>query len=159
MMKNDISCSAGRYCDGCPPWSCQSSGLPCNATWRVDIAAVDCWRAASKPIELSSPKKLRNLSKILEHQGDHASDMVSVIDQDGTVSRGAAAVFRSLGTERAGRALIWCYEHVPGFAPVTETAYRFIARNRGLASGHHFKVVQTPSPEHNVPGLPAPFAG
>ncbi|MFZ1218181.1 MAG: lipase maturation factor family protein [Chthoniobacterales bacterium] len=56
------------------------------------------------------------------------------IDEDGTVYRGAEAVFRSLGTVRPGRFLIWCYEHLPGFAPVTETAYRFIARNRQLAS-------------------------
>ena len=56
------------------------------------------------------------------------------IDKDGTVYRGAEAVFRSLGTVRAGRALIWSYEHVPGFAPVLETAYRVVARNRMLAS-------------------------
>jgi predicted DCC family thiol-disulfide oxidoreductase YuxK len=57
-----------------------------------------------------------------------------LIDKDGTVYRGADAVFRSLGTVRGGRILIWCYEHVPGFAPATETAYRFVARNRQLAS-------------------------
>jgi predicted DCC family thiol-disulfide oxidoreductase YuxK len=56
------------------------------------------------------------------------------IEKDGTVYRGAEAVFRSLGTVRAGRALIWCYEHVPGFAPVLEAAYRVVARNRMLAS-------------------------
>ena len=56
------------------------------------------------------------------------------IDQNGTVYRGAEAVFRSLGSVRGGRTLIWCYEHVPGFAPITETAYRFVARNRRIAS-------------------------
>jgi lipase maturation factor 1 len=56
------------------------------------------------------------------------------IDKDGTVYRGAEAVFRSLGTIRSGRALIWGYEHLPGFAPVTEAAYGVIARNRQLAS-------------------------
>src|ERR1700719_3380538 len=56
------------------------------------------------------------------------------IEKDGTVHRGAAAVFHSLGTVRAGRALIWGYDHVPGFAPVTEVAYRVVARNRKLAS-------------------------
>src|SRR5215212_8857694 len=45
------------------------------------------------------------------------------IAADGTVYRGAEAVFRSLGTVRSGRALVWCYEHLPGFAPATETAY------------------------------------
>lgn len=56
------------------------------------------------------------------------------INADGTIYRGAEAVFQSLGQVRSGRALVWCYEHLPGFAPVTETAYRFIARNRQLAS-------------------------
>jgi predicted DCC family thiol-disulfide oxidoreductase YuxK len=56
------------------------------------------------------------------------------IEKDGTVHRGADAVFRSLGTVRAGRALIWCYDHVPGFAPITEAAYRVVARHRMLAS-------------------------
>ncbi|MEY2504244.1 MAG: hypothetical protein QOG27_524 [Verrucomicrobiota bacterium] len=56
------------------------------------------------------------------------------IDKDGIVYRGAEAVFRSLGTVRAGRASTWCYEHLPGFAPGTEAAYRFIAGNRQLAS-------------------------
>src|SRR6266481_5303236 len=56
------------------------------------------------------------------------------IDKDGTVHRGAAAVFRSLGSVRTGRALIWCYDHVPGFAPITEVFYRMVARQRILAS-------------------------
>ncbi|HYJ06353.1 MAG TPA: lipase maturation factor family protein [Chthoniobacterales bacterium] len=59
---------------------------------------------------------------------------VHFIERDGTVYRAAEAVFRSLGTVRGGRALGWCYGHVPGFAPVTETGYGFIARNRQLAS-------------------------
>ncbi len=56
------------------------------------------------------------------------------VDRDGTVYRGAEAVFRSLGKARRGRALIWCYDHLPGFAPVIETAYGFVARNRQVAS-------------------------
>ena len=62
------------------------------------------------------------------------AEALHFIDRDGTVYRGAEAVFRSLGTVRAGRGLIWAYEHVPGFAPVMETAYRAVARNRMLAS-------------------------
>jgi predicted DCC family thiol-disulfide oxidoreductase YuxK len=56
------------------------------------------------------------------------------IDKDGTIYRGAEAVFRSLGTVRGGRVLTWCQEHILGFPLITETAYRFIARNRMLAS-------------------------
>jgi lipase maturation factor 1 len=56
------------------------------------------------------------------------------IEKDGTVRHGADAVFRSLGSVRVGRGLIWCFDHVPGFAPITEAAYRVVARHRMLAS-------------------------
>jgi len=56
------------------------------------------------------------------------------IEKDGTVYRGAEAVFRSLGRVRGGRVLVWCYDHLPGFAPITEAAYGAIARNRMVAS-------------------------
>src|SRR5688572_10022431 len=59
---------------------------------------------------------------------------VHLIERDGTVYRAAEAVFRSLRTTRGGRRLIWCYEHLPGFAPATETAYAVVARNRRFAS-------------------------
>ena len=59
---------------------------------------------------------------------------VHFIERDGTVYRAAEAVFRSLATVRGRRWLVWCYEHVPGFGPITEAAYGFVARNRRLAS-------------------------
>src|ERR1051326_5882699 len=59
-------------------------------------------------------------------------ESVHFIDSNGTVYRGGEAVLRSLG--RKARGSIWCYEHVPGFAPITEAAYRFIARRRHFAS-------------------------
>jgi predicted DCC family thiol-disulfide oxidoreductase YuxK len=59
---------------------------------------------------------------------------VHFIDKDGTVYRAAEAVFRSLGTVRGGRGLVWCYEHLPGFTPIIETAYGLVARNRQFAS-------------------------
>ncbi|HWM23869.1 MAG TPA: lipase maturation factor family protein [Chthoniobacterales bacterium] len=59
---------------------------------------------------------------------------VQFIETDGTVFSGAEAVFRSLGHKRRRRWLIWCYERVPGFAAITETAYRLVARNRRAAS-------------------------
>ena len=59
---------------------------------------------------------------------------VHFIDKDGTVYRAAEAVFRSLSTLRGGRGLVWCYEHLPGFAPILETAYGLVARHRQFAS-------------------------
>ena len=57
---------------------------------------------------------------------------VHFIDRDGSVYRGAEAVFRSLGQRAKG--WIWCYDHFPGFAGVTEIAYSFVARRRQFAS-------------------------
>jgi predicted DCC family thiol-disulfide oxidoreductase YuxK len=57
---------------------------------------------------------------------------VHFIEPNGRVSSGAAAVFRSLGI--AGPKLNrWGYDHVPGFAGVSEAAYRLIARNRSFS--------------------------
>ena len=59
---------------------------------------------------------------------------VHFVGKDGMVYRAAEAVFRSLNTTRSGRWLVWCYEHVPGFASILEMTYGFVARNRQLAS-------------------------
>jgi len=57
---------------------------------------------------------------------------VKLIEPDGRVWSGAAAVYRSLGA--GGRGLNrWSYDHVPGFAAASEFAYRFIAGHRDLA--------------------------
>ena len=57
---------------------------------------------------------------------------VHFIDTDGSVYRGAEAVFRSLGSRT--RVWSWCYKHIPGFAPITEGAYAIVARRRRFAS-------------------------
>lgn len=59
---------------------------------------------------------------------------VQFIETDGTVFRGAEAVFRSLARGRNGQWRVRCYERVPGFAAVTEAGYWVVARNRMLAS-------------------------
>jgi predicted DCC family thiol-disulfide oxidoreductase YuxK len=59
---------------------------------------------------------------------------VHFIETDGEVFRAAEAVYRSLGHNRYHRWPKWCYDRVPGFAAISETAYSFIARHRGFAS-------------------------
>ena len=55
---------------------------------------------------------------------------VQLVTPTGEVVRGARAVFMTL-TYAPGMAwLLWAYEHVPGFAPVTEGAYRWVASHR-----------------------------
>src|SRR4051812_1549555 len=69
-----------------------------------------------------------------EIPSEHFEQALHFIGKDGTVYRGAEAVFRSLGTARGGRVMVWCYQHVPGFAPVTEAVYRAIAKHRMIGS-------------------------
>jgi len=53
------------------------------------------------------------------------AESVQLVRPDGTVARGARAVFEALGMERT-------YESSRGFAILTEWAYRIIARHRGF---------------------------
>ena len=57
-----------------------------------------------------------------------------LIQPDGTVFFAAEAAYRSLASQRSREWLAWGYDHVPGFAAVSETGYGFIARHRNFAS-------------------------
>jgi lipase maturation factor 1 len=60
---------------------------------------------------------------------------VILIEPDGAVFFGAQAVFRSLRRRSSKRWLSWSYNHVPGFAGISEGLYKLIAANRRFASG------------------------
>jgi predicted DCC family thiol-disulfide oxidoreductase YuxK len=55
---------------------------------------------------------------------------VQLVMPDGTVYRNAEAVFRLVHDTPRRAWLLWCYQHVPGFRPVTEFGYSTIARHR-----------------------------
>ena len=55
---------------------------------------------------------------------------VHFVDADGSVSRGAEAVFRALAAPRGSHPLLWMYRRLPGFRPVVEWGYRQVARYR-----------------------------
>ena len=59
---------------------------------------------------------------------------VAFIEADGEVFFAAEAVYRSLRCRSSRKWLAWSYDHVPGFAGISEGAYKFIARHRGLGS-------------------------
>jgi predicted DCC family thiol-disulfide oxidoreductase YuxK len=59
---------------------------------------------------------------------------VAFIEPDGEAFFAAKAVYRSLRYRSSKKWLTWSYDHVPGFACISETAYQFIARHRGLGS-------------------------
>jgi predicted DCC family thiol-disulfide oxidoreductase YuxK len=69
--------------------------------------------------------------EIPRQQFQHA---VVLIDKNGEVFTAAEAVYRSLRCRSSRKWLAWSYYHVPGFAAISELAYKFIARHRGLAS-------------------------
>ena len=59
---------------------------------------------------------------------------VVYIDKDGDVCFAAEAVYRSLRCRSSRKWLAWSYNHVPGFAPISEAVYKFIARHRTFGS-------------------------
>jgi predicted DCC family thiol-disulfide oxidoreductase YuxK len=58
----------------------------------------------------------------------------TLVEPDGNVYRGAHGVFRALRGRSSRRWLSWGYDHVPGFAAISESVYNLISRNRQLAS-------------------------
>ena len=59
---------------------------------------------------------------------------VAFIEPDGKAFFAADAVYRSLRYRSSRRWLAWSYDRVPGVAAVSEIAYKFIARHRGVGS-------------------------
>jgi predicted DCC family thiol-disulfide oxidoreductase YuxK len=59
---------------------------------------------------------------------------VQLLSPDGSVDSGAAAVFRSLATNRRYGWLLRLYERLPGFAAAADIAYAFVARHRMFSS-------------------------
>src|SRR5262252_3928036 len=59
---------------------------------------------------------------------------VTFVEPDGDAFFAAEAVYRSLGYRPSRKCLSWSYDHVPGFAAISEAAYKLIAHNRSLAS-------------------------
>jgi lipase maturation factor 1 len=54
---------------------------------------------------------------------------VQFVDQDGSVTKGAKAVFQSLRYANK-KWMLWCYENIPGVAPISEWFYQLVAKHR-----------------------------
>ncbi|HEV3139953.1 MAG TPA: lipase maturation factor family protein, partial [Vicinamibacterales bacterium] len=65
--------------------------------------------------------------------GDRCKHAVQLVEPDGSVCEAAQAVFRGLAQCGGSRTGLFLYEHIPGFAPISELGYRVIARHRPLA--------------------------
>jgi predicted DCC family thiol-disulfide oxidoreductase YuxK len=60
---------------------------------------------------------------------------IQLIEPGGRIYSGAAAAFRVLRLAPGRAAWWWCYSRLPGFAAVSDCAYAFLARRRGLLAG------------------------
>src|SRR5215471_2182137 len=69
-----------------------------------------------------------------EIPADEFTRSIILIEPDGTAFFGAEAVYRSLSYRVSREWLAWSYDHVPGFAAISETGYGLIARHRKFAS-------------------------
>jgi hypothetical protein len=65
---------------------------------------------------------------------DQFKHAMAFIEPDGKTFFAAEAVYRSLQYRSSRKWLEWSYEHVPAFAAISETAYKFVARHRGVGS-------------------------
>jgi lipase maturation factor 1 len=64
--------------------------------------------------------------------GESFGQSVQLVMPSGEVISGARGVFTTLTYAPRMAWLLWIYNHLPGFAPVTEALYRFIAAHRPL---------------------------
>ena len=73
-------------------------------------------------------------SRFPEIPAEELERAVQLVETDGRVFSGAAAVFRALSRAPGGGSLPWLYERVPGLAFIAEAVYDFVARRRALVS-------------------------
>src|SRR5438067_5277324 len=59
---------------------------------------------------------------------------IAFVEPDGKTFFAAEAVYRSLACRSSRKWLPWCYDHVFGFAAISEIGYSFIARHRKSGS-------------------------
>lgn len=92
---------------------------------------VDYWRTLTGDVVLYRPYQ--------EAAGDFPGIALQdfkramvLVEPDGRSFAGAAANFRLLTYTPAPGGWWWAYEHVPGFAGLSEAAYTFLSRRRGL---------------------------
>jgi predicted DCC family thiol-disulfide oxidoreductase YuxK len=65
---------------------------------------------------------------------EQCAQAVQFIDTNGHIYSAAEAVFRALAVAPCKRWPLWCYQRIPGVAPITEGLYRFVANHRTVFS-------------------------
>src|SRR5262245_17160835 len=94
---------------------------------------VERWREMTAgKVDYATYQKAADLFP--EIPADQFTRAMAFIEPDGDVFFAAEAVYRSLAYRRSRGWLAWSYDHLPGFAAVSETGYRLVARHRRFAS-------------------------
>jgi lipase maturation factor 1 len=94
---------------------------------------IERWRELTRgEVEYETLQKIDN--RFPEIPREQFERSVVFIDRDGNVFTAAAAVYRSLNCRSSRRWLAWSYDHVPGFAAISELGYGIIARHRTFSS-------------------------
>ncbi|HZV34533.1 MAG TPA: DUF393 domain-containing protein, partial [Verrucomicrobiae bacterium] len=87
-------------------------------------------RATNDRVDYIASQDSRVAEQFPELPRERFEQSVQLIETDGNVYSGAEAVFRSLTYSRAWGWLLWLYQNVPGFKPITEWMYQFVAQRR-----------------------------
>jgi lipase maturation factor 1 len=94
---------------------------------------IERWREITRD-EVDYATSQESAERFPEIPRERFERSVIFVEKDGSVFAGAEAVFRSLRCRSSRKWLAWSYEHIPGFAPVSEGCYKIIASNRRFAS-------------------------
>jgi predicted DCC family thiol-disulfide oxidoreductase YuxK len=78
-------------------------------------------------IPLQDPTVAQRFPELTRERCEQA---VQFIDTDGHIYSAAEAVFRAMAVAPCKRWPLWCYQQMPGVAPITEGMYRFVAKHR-----------------------------
>ena len=92
-------------------------------------ATVERWRAATDPKIHYAPYQ-EIAAQIPQVERNEFQRAVHFIGTDGTLFRGAEAVFRAMAHCGRKRWLLWLYSALPAFAVAAELFYRLVAANR-----------------------------
>jgi predicted DCC family thiol-disulfide oxidoreductase YuxK len=91
-------------------------------------------RATGERVEYIPYQDARVADRFPDLPRERFERAVQWIEPDGAVYEAAEAVFRCLAILPASRWMLALYRHLPGFAPVSEWSYGFVARHRGIFS-------------------------
>jgi len=94
---------------------------------------IECWRALTAG-EVDYETYQKAATRFPEIPLEQFQRSVVYIDKDGEVFFAAEAVYRSLRCRSSRKWMAWSYDHVPGFAAISEVAYKIIARHRRFGS-------------------------